>query len=99
MISYLGNLAIQTAQGPELHLGEFKRYITSTPPYPICISANNNTQEHFLIEISWGSLEKIEKLREGGEVIIKGDLTILFVETPAIPNEGNTAKRMFWMSG
>lgn len=98
-IAVNGSISILAPQGPEIYLGELKRWETSYPPYPVCLSPNSYTQSDFLVELSWETLEKIEKLRAGGEVIVKGALTFLFVETPATPNEGKSVKRMFWMNG
>lgn len=98
-IAINGTLSIQTPQGSEIYLGELKRWETSYPPYPVCLSPNSYTQSEFLVELGWGTLGEIEKLRDGGEVLVKGGLSFLFVETPATPNEGSDVKRMFWMNG
>lgn len=79
VISVDGYVRIQTASGIR-HLGALKRFCGSTPPHPMSFYPTTDTQEQFVVDLDWRTVDDIEKLRDGKEFQLHIELNLLCAE-------------------
>lgn len=96
MLQMEGGLSIQHPQEGLKYIGQMSRICSSDPPYPMNIHTRSDNQELFVVDLDWPILEEVEKLREGGDLVLVGKAQFLCARL-SDTTAPSTIGALFWM--
>ena len=96
MMAIEAGLSIQHPKEGQKHIGPLVRICSSEPPYPMNVHTRSESQEQFVADLDWPTLEEIERLRDGADLVLVAKAQVLCAGL-SNTNGPSQIGSLFWM--